>query len=235
MHSRVGIRLAQDTKVKPNANTRTLRPDKCLVVSSLYPALRPGFLRNTGANAATTRRNLPVTSACSQFACFPLTWKESFTNICFMPDVWDEKKRSAVMAAIRSHGNKDTELKMASILRTARITGWRRRQPLPGRPDFLFRRERLAVFVDGCFWHACPKHGRYPGSNTAYWTLKFARNKARDKSVSRALRRSGWMVIRIWEHQLSKPAAIAMQIRRAIAKNRRSHFPADRTKNQGTK
>ena len=60
------------------------------------------------------------------------------------------------MAAIRSRGNKDTELKLASILRASGITGWRRHQPLPGHPDFIFRHARLAVFVDGCFWHGCP-------------------------------------------------------------------------------
>jgi DNA mismatch endonuclease, patch repair protein len=94
------------------------------------------------------------------------------------------------MGAIRSRGNKDTELKLASVLRAARITGWRRHQPLPGHPDFVFRRERLAVFVDGCFWHGCPKHGRQPGTNIAYWAQKLTRNKARDLSVSRALRQT---------------------------------------------
>jgi hypothetical protein len=68
-----------------------------------------------------------------------------------MPDVFTKKKCSQIMAAIRSRGNKATELKLATILRTARITGWRRHQPLPGRHDFVFRRQRLAVFVDGCF------------------------------------------------------------------------------------
>src|SRR5208282_440535 len=102
-----------------------------------------------------------------------------------MADVFSKHKRSQVMAAIRSRGNKDTELKLASILRAARITGWRRHQSLPGKPDFVFRRERLALFVDGCFWHGCPRHGRQPGTNTAYWAKKLSRNKGRDRSVSR--------------------------------------------------
>jgi len=84
------------------------------------------------------------------------------------------------MAAIRSHGNKDTELKLVSILRAARITGWRRHQPLPGRPDFIFRRQRLAVFVDGCFWHGCPRHCRMPRGNREYWQRKIAGNVARE-------------------------------------------------------
>jgi DNA mismatch endonuclease, patch repair protein len=62
------------------------------------------------------------------------------------------------MAAVRSRGNKDTELKLIAILRGYHIKGWRRHQPLPGKPDFLFRRYRLAVFVDGCFWHGCRFH-----------------------------------------------------------------------------
>ena len=74
-----------------------------------------------------------------------------------MTDVFSKKKRSQVMAAIRSKGNKTTELRLASILRAHGISGWRRHQPLFGKPDFVFRRERLAVFVDGCFWHGCPQ------------------------------------------------------------------------------
>ena len=94
-----------------------------------------------------------------------------------MADVFTKKKRSQVMAAIRSGGNKDTELKLAAILRAAGITGWRRHQPLPGRPDFVFRRARLAVFVDGCFWHGCRAHCRMPKSRTEYWQPKIVRNR----------------------------------------------------------
>jgi len=68
-----------------------------------------------------------------------------------MADVFSKRKRSQVMAAIRSKGNKDTELKLASILRAHGIKGWRRHQPLVGKPDFIFLKQRLAVFVDGCF------------------------------------------------------------------------------------
>src|SRR5580700_10150015 len=111
-----------------------------------------------------------------------------------MADVFKKAKRSKVMAAIRSQGNKDTELKLVSILRVARITGWRRHKPLLGQPDFVFGRERVALFVDGCFWHGCPKHGRQPGSNTKYWREKLARNKSRDRRVSRELNKAGWTV-----------------------------------------
>src|SRR5439155_5230684 len=121
-----------------------------------------------------------------------------------------------VMAAIRSRGNKDTELRLAAILRTHGITGWRRHQPLPGRPDFVFRRERLAVFVDGCFWHGCPKHGRNPSSNRAYWLPKLRRNRQRDLETTRELRRLGWRVLRVWEHDLRKADLVAAKIHRFL-------------------
>jgi DNA mismatch endonuclease (patch repair protein) len=68
------------------------------------------------------------------------------------------------------------------------------------RADIVFTRQRLAVFVDGCFWHRCPEHGNRPRKNTAYWGEKLARNVARDKRVTDALAADGWRVIRIWEH-----------------------------------
>jgi DNA mismatch endonuclease, patch repair protein len=144
-----------------------------------------------------------------------------------MADVYTKKKRSQVMAAIRSRGNKDTELKLLTILRAAHITGWRRHQPLPGHPDFTFRRHRLAIFVDGCFWHGCPKHGRNPGSNAAYWTPKLTRNKARDRAVTAQLRKAEWKVLRLWEHQLKRPDTTTAKIKKALASNPPSH-PARR-------
>ncbi len=164
-----------------------------------------------------------------------LTCQVSICHASFMSDVFTKEKRSQVMGAIRSRGNKETELKLAAILRAARITGWRRHQPLPGKPDFAFGRKRLAIFVDGCFWHGCPKHGRQPGTNTAYWSQKLARNKSRDRSVSRALRQTGWTVLRIWAHHLSAPVAIAAKIARALHKNCRSPFRGASGKNRGSK
>jgi DNA mismatch endonuclease (patch repair protein) len=133
-----------------------------------------------------------------------------------MPDVFTKAKRSQVMAAIRSRGNKDTELKLALILRGAGITGWRRHQPVPGHPDFIFRRERLAVFVDGCFWHGCRWHCRMPKSRTEFWNPKIARNKKRDRTVNVLLRKCGWRVLRIWEHSLRHPARAAAMVHTAL-------------------
>lgn len=134
-----------------------------------------------------------------------------------MPDVFSKAKRSEVMSLIRSHGNKDTELLLARLMREAGITGWRRHQRLRAsagaaarleivrvRPDFVFRAQRVAVFVDGCFWHGCPRHCRMPRGNAAYWRKKIRGNKARDARVTRALKRAGWKVLRIWECALSR-------------------------------
>jgi len=120
------------------------------------------------------------------------------------------------MAAIRSKGNKDTELKLASIFRANGISGWRRYQPLIGKPDFVFLQQRLAVFVDGCFWHGCPKHGRKPGSNRAYWLPKLRRNHERDKVVKNALSKTGWIVLRVWEHDLASESRVAQRITKAL-------------------
>jgi DNA mismatch endonuclease, patch repair protein len=129
-----------------------------------------------------------------------------------MADVFSKRKRSAVMAAIRSKGNKGTELKLIAIFRTFKITGWKRNHPLPGKPDFVFPKERLALFVDGCFWHGCPLHGHVPQSNVAYWLPKLKRNKARDRDVNRLFKKRGWKVIRFWEHSLKNPASVAQRI-----------------------
>ena len=121
-----------------------------------------------------------------------------------MPDVFTKAKRSDVMSRIRSRGNKDTELALARVFRAQGITGWRRRRRMFGKPDFVFQKLRLAVFVDGCFWHGCPKHETKPRHNAAFWRRKFARNKARDRLVTRTLHRIGWRVLRIWEHELAR-------------------------------
>ena len=87
------------------------------------------------------------------------------------------------------------------------------------RPDFVFPRQRLAVFVDGCFWHGCPKHANFPANNRAFWRKKLTGNKVRDRLVARTLRRRGWRVLRIWEHELTRKnqARLLRRIRRALS------------------
>jgi DNA mismatch endonuclease (patch repair protein) len=139
-----------------------------------------------------------------------------------MADVFTKAKRSEVMSRIRSRGNRDTELALARLLRANHITGWRRhikvriancglrkngahgvtRPTFRVKPDFVFRQVLLALFVDGCFWHGCPKHATWPAHRAAWWRRKIEGNKTRDRLVNRTLRRSGWHVIRIWECDL---------------------------------
>lgn len=127
------------------------------------------------------------------------------------------KIRSQMMSRIRGRGNKETEVALAKLLRRHGIKGWRRHQPVFGTPDFIFPKFRLAVFVDGCFWHGCPKHGTKPKSHRAYWWRKLARNKKRDQLVTRTLRRAGWHVIRIWDCALQKrPQSCISKIRQAL-------------------
>jgi len=121
-----------------------------------------------------------------------------------MADVFSIRKRSEVMSRIRSRDNKDTERTLAKIFRQQGIVGWRRNQKIFGKPDFVFIKLKLAMFVDGCFWHRCPIHGTQPKGNSLFWRKKFSRNQARAKLVNRTLRLAGWHVIRIWEHELSR-------------------------------
>lgn len=117
-------------------------------------------------------------------------------------DVFTKEKRSEVMSKIRGKGNKATELAMAKLFRANGITGWRRHYPITGKPDFAFPKEKLVVFVDGCFWHGCPKHATQPKGNRRFWAEKLEANKARDRKVNRELRAKGWRVLRVWEHDL---------------------------------
>jgi len=143
-----------------------------------------------------------------------------------MADIFTKKKRSELMSAIRSTGNKSTELKLLAALRSFGITGWRRHQRVLGRPDFLFRREKLAVFVDGCFWHGCSKCRSLPKTRTAFWREKIRSNVARDKKNNAALRRGGFAVLRIWEHDLKSQSRTKNKliILRAKLANRQSRM-----------
>jgi DNA mismatch endonuclease, patch repair protein len=126
-------------------------------------------------------------------------------------DVFTKAKRSEVMSRIRGRGNKETELALAILMRKIGIIGWRRNQKIFGKPDFVFRKARVVVFVDGCFWHACPRHSNVPASNRAFWKRKLAANQSRDRLVNRTLRKNGWRVVRIWEHDLAKRREVCVR------------------------
>lgn len=149
---------------------------------------------------------------------FVITGRQGFGLCNVMADFLTKPQRSERMSLIRSRGNIDTELAFAKLLRCARITGWRRYQSVFGKPDFVFRQARLAIFVDGCFWHGCPKHSRHAARSGAYWQKKLERNQVRDRLVTRTLRREGWQVLRIWEHELKRKneARLLQKLRRVL-------------------
>lgn len=125
----------------------------------------------------------------------------------------------------RMRANRRRDTKPEQALRSAlHAQGLRFRKDLPTRagdrlirPDVVFPRQRIAVFLDGCYWHACPEHGTSPRRNATYWSWKLERNVQRDLAVNEALADAGWRVIRIWEHEHPDAAAaqIAAHVRRA--------------------
>ncbi|MBL8714275.1 MAG: DNA mismatch endonuclease Vsr [Alphaproteobacteria bacterium] len=129
-----------------------------------------------------------------------------------MVDIHDKKKRSAIMSAVRSKNNRSTELKILAELRRNRIFGWRRHLSLPGHPDFAWREQKVALFVDGCFWHGCKKCKKIPKSNVEFWVEKVRRNRVRDRRYTRALQRKGWKVIRVTECQIANSRGLEKAI-----------------------
>ena len=126
--------------------------------------------------------------------------------------------RCQLMSRVRSTGNVTTEKRLASLLRGAGVAGWRRHQHLPGRPDFVWPKVKVAVFVDGCFWHGhdCGRNLR-PRTNQKAWRDKIERNQSRDRRVTRVLRQQGWTVVRIWECSLARhPDHCVVMIRKRL-------------------
>ncbi len=123
-------------------------------------------------------------------------------------DKVSSETRSRVMARVRSIRNRSTEWKIRAALIRAGVRGWKlNAKDVPGRPDFSFSAQRIAVFLDGCFWHGCRKCRRIPASNTEYWNAKISRNRLRDRKVSATLREDGWHVLRVWEHEIARSTA----------------------------
>lgn len=112
-------------------------------------------------------------------------------------------KRSRMMSAIRGKHNRSTELRLRMALVKAGVRGWTLHpEELPGRPDFYFEKAKLAIFVDGCYWHGCPMCGHIPKTRAAFWKAKIKRTQERDKIKQLELRKLGTKSLRIWEHEL---------------------------------
>lgn len=124
------------------------------------------------------------------------------------------------MAAVHSRGNTTTELPLRRILWAAGIRGYRKHWPVAGKPDFAWPGRKLAVFVDGCFWHGC-RCKYLPRTNTEFWRNKIEANRRRDRRVAESLRRDGWTVLRIRECVVRKPGTLA-RIMRALGRCRKA-------------
>lgn len=118
-------------------------------------------------------------------------------------DVHDRGTRTYNMSRIRSRDTKP-EMRLRKLLWLCGNRGYRLRSKLPGKPDIVFSGARLAIFVDGCFWHGCPScgDGRAPSSNIEYWNAKRVRNRERDAARTLELETMGWRVVRLWEHEV---------------------------------
>lgn len=130
------------------------------------------------------------------------------------------EKVSRRMSAIRSRGNATTELKMMRILRAQGLSGWRRHASILGKPDFCWSNEKVALFVDGCFWHGCPRCRKIPRNYGSYWPARIATNKRRDEVVTKQLRREGWRVVRVWECRVSAEGSLS-RITRALGRHQK--------------
>ncbi|MCL1937293.1 MAG: very short patch repair endonuclease [Candidatus Azobacteroides sp.] len=119
-----------------------------------------------------------------------------------MADVFTKEQRSNVMRQVKSTCNKSTELKLIAFFKANHIKGWRRNYKLFGKPDFTFPKHKLAIFIDGCFWHGHDCRNTRPKDNADYWNKKRERNMNRDKEVTQTLKDKGWIVVRIWECEL---------------------------------
>lgn len=132
--------------------------------------------------------------------------------------------RSRNMRHVRSRGNLTTEKRIRALLAQARFSSWELHpRDVPYCPDVFFRESRVAVFVDGCFWHVCSKCGHVPDTNRGYWTAKLARNRRRDSRARRTLNRLGFSVVRIWECDLRVNSTQCLnRIRRTVLRNSKS-------------
>ncbi|HVW86586.1 MAG TPA: very short patch repair endonuclease [Bryobacteraceae bacterium] len=118
-------------------------------------------------------------------------------------DVLTPEQRRLNMSRIRG-ANTKPEILLRSALHASGLRFRLHRRDLPGAPDIVFPGARVAVFVDGCFWHGCPSHGARPKTNREFWSSKLAANRRRDLNVNASLKDSGWTVLRFWEHEVKR-------------------------------
>lgn len=120
-----------------------------------------------------------------------------------MADIYDNDKRSWLMSRVKSKDTKP-EIMLRKALFKQGIRGYRVNYDTPGSPDIVFPKHKIAIFIDGCFWHGCPHCYKEPKTRAEFWQKKLKENIERDDAVNRKLRRDGWVVMRFWEHEVEK-------------------------------
>lgn len=128
-----------------------------------------------------------------------------------MTDNLSPTDRVKTMRAVKSQGT-GPERRLRAMLAGMGVSGWRLNyEKAPGNPDIAFPEEKIAIFVDGCFWHGCPECNRpLPQKNRDYWKRKIERNIARDQRYNEELSEEGWTILRIWGHELKKRADLSL-------------------------
>lgn len=121
-----------------------------------------------------------------------------------MSDVFNKSVRSQIMRAVKSKDTKSTELALIKLFKENHIIGWRHNYDVKGHPDFVFLKKRIAIFVDGCFWHGHDCRNTRPTDNADYWAKKREKNMRHDCEITARFESRGWTVIRIWECELKK-------------------------------
>lgn len=133
-----------------------------------------------------------------------------------MADVLTKKQRSYNMSQIKS---KDTrpELYLRKVLLINKIRNFKTNYNLPGKPDLVFTKNKLAVFIDGCFWHKCPKCFVRPVTRSKFWEEKIKNNVRRDKQINKVILSLGWQILRFWEHEINRnPGKVVKKIAKKL-------------------
>lgn len=133
-----------------------------------------------------------------------------------MTDVLTREQRTFNMSKIRGK-NTGPEVKLRKLLWSQGIRGYRIHYNLPGKPDIVFTKKKIAIFVDGCFWHKCPICFQEPETRKEFWMKKIQSNVKRDKTVNAQLKTDGWKVLRFWEHDIrEKPDLVIKKIKKQM-------------------
>jgi len=130
-----------------------------------------------------------------------------------MADTFTKDQRSNIMRQVKSSRNQSTEIRLLQYFKDLSIIGWRRNYKIFGKPDIIFRKERIAIFIDGCFWHGHDCRNTKPKDNQEYWIQKINHNIQRDKIVNEHLTKHGWTVIRLWECELKNRETIIERLK----------------------